>query len=139
MCIGVDASGSEEGKGTHVSVYANLMRGEYDDHLQWPFKGSISIELCNQRDISRRGLVEKIVFTYDAGEVASRVVGGGDIAEHGLGIPTFVEHAKLGFHTTREGRTEVQYLKNDCLKFRVLRVDSMERRNASNFEKYRKQ
>jgi hypothetical protein len=137
MCIGVDASGSEEGKGTHMSVYANLMRGEYDGHLKWPFKGSISIELRNQRDMFSRGLEEKIVFTYDASEIASRVVGGDDIAEHGLGIPTFVEHAKLGFHTI-EG-TEVQYLKNDCLKFRVLRVDSMERRNTSNFEKYRKQ
>lgn len=126
MCIGVDASGSEEGNQTHVSVYANLMKGDYDDHLKWPFKGCVSIELCNQKE-SRGNLEEKIVFTYDASEIASRVVGG-DIAEHGLGIPTFVEHAKLGFHTRRG--IEIQYLKNDCLKFRVLRVDFMDRRNT---------
>ena len=33
MCIRVDSNGWGEGKSTHVSVYAYLMRGENDDHL----------------------------------------------------------------------------------------------------------
>ena len=37
MCLRVDANGS--GKGTHVSCYVYLMSGEYDDILEWPFKG----------------------------------------------------------------------------------------------------
>lgn len=131
MCIGIDASGSEEGNQTHVSVYANLMKGDYDDYLKWPFKGCITIELCNQKGPTGN-LKEEIVFTYDASEIARRVVGG-DIAEHGLGIPTFVEHTQLGYHT-RNG-VEIQYLKNDCLKFRVLRVDLMDRRNTGSFRK----
>lgn len=121
MCIGVDASGSEEGHGTHVSVYVNIMKGEYDHYLKWPFKGSISIELCNQRG-PKGNLEEMIVFTYDASEIASRVTGG-EIAEHGLGIPTFIERSKLSLHTKRN--VEIQYLKNDCLRFRVLKVDLM--------------
>lgn len=127
MCIGVDANGSEEGYGTHVSVYFNLMKGEYDNYLKWPFKGSIAIELCNQR-ASVGNFEETVVFTYDASEIASRVTGG-EIAEHGLGIPTFIEHAKLGLHTRRN--VEVQYLKNNCLRFRVIKVDLMlNRRNT---------
>ena len=132
MCIGVDASGSEEGHGTHVSVYINMMKGEYDQYLKWPFKGSISIELCNQR-APKGNLEETVVFTYDASEIASRVTGG-DIAEHGLGIPTFIEQAKLGLHTKNidaKKNVEIQYLKNDCLRFRVVKVDLlMSRRNT---------
>lgn len=126
MCLSVDASGSEEGHGTHVSVYANLMKGEYDNHLNWPFKGCISVEICNQRE-PKWNAEERIVFTYDASEIASRVTGG-EIAEHGLGIPTFIEHSKLGLHTKKG--VDVQYLRNDCLKFRVLKVDLMTQRNT---------
>ena len=48
MCIGVHANGISLAKGTNVSVYAHLMRGEHDDHLQWPFTGTVTIELLNQ-------------------------------------------------------------------------------------------
>ena len=47
MCLRVDANGSE-GKGTHVSVYAYLMRGDNDDNLRWPFKATIKVSLLNQ-------------------------------------------------------------------------------------------
>ena len=45
MCLGVVANGYDEGKGTHVSVYVFPMRGEYDDLLQWPFHGEVTIQL----------------------------------------------------------------------------------------------
>ena len=32
-------------KGTHVSVYVCLMRGEFDDLLKWPFRGEVTIQL----------------------------------------------------------------------------------------------
>ena len=38
-----------EGSGTHLSVYAQLMRGEYDNELEWPFEGDIRVELLNWR------------------------------------------------------------------------------------------
>ena len=124
LCISVDASGSGEGEGTHMSVYVNLMKGEYDGNLKWPFKGSILIELCNQRDTNNIGNIkEKIVFTYDASEIAGRVTGR-VVAEQGLGIPTFIEHSNLGFNSKKN----TEYLKNDCLHFTVLSVDLMNRR-----------
>ena len=37
MCLRVYVNGSGGHKGTHVSLYAYLMRGEFDDYLKWPF------------------------------------------------------------------------------------------------------
>ena len=33
----------------YVSVFVDLMQGEFDDQLKWPFQGSITIQLLNQR------------------------------------------------------------------------------------------
>ena len=38
-----------DGSGSHLSVYAQLMRGEYDNELEWPFEGDIRVELQNWR------------------------------------------------------------------------------------------
>ena len=48
MCLNVDANGYGEGKGTHESVFVYLMRGDNDNHLKWPFKGTIKVSLLNQ-------------------------------------------------------------------------------------------
>ena len=45
MCLRVDANGVGRGKGTHVSVYVHLMRGEFDDLLKWPFRGDVTMQL----------------------------------------------------------------------------------------------
>ena len=47
-CIKVWANGCKSGKGTHLSVFSGLMRGDFDDDLQWPFEGTITIQLLNQ-------------------------------------------------------------------------------------------
>ena len=50
MCLSVDVNGSGDGAGTHVSVFVCMMKGEFDSHLQWPFKGEIKVQLVNQRE-----------------------------------------------------------------------------------------
>ena len=45
MCLNVCANGYGEVKGTHVSVFVCLMKGEFDDDLKWPFSGKITIQL----------------------------------------------------------------------------------------------
>ena len=52
MCIGVNANGSGAATGTHVSVFAYLMKGKNDDNLPWPFTGEITITLLNQMRIT---------------------------------------------------------------------------------------
>ena len=39
------ANGCGGGKGTHVSVFVHLMRGEFDDLLKWLFRGDVTIQL----------------------------------------------------------------------------------------------
>ena len=53
MCLRVYANGNGDGKGTHVSVSAYLMRGEFDDHLKWPFQGRVVLQLCNHLEDKR--------------------------------------------------------------------------------------
>ena len=120
MGLRVDANGSGNGTGTHVSVYAHLMQGEFDDHLKWPFRGHVVIQLCNQlQDKYHHGFIVDFSGTTDA-RFISRVTTG-DIAEGGLGHPTLILHNNLNFNPT----TNCQYLKNDCLQFRIVAVESL--------------
>ena len=50
MCISVYANGCGVGEDTHLSVYINMMAGEYDDNLKWPFHGEVTVQLLNQRN-----------------------------------------------------------------------------------------
>ena len=118
MCLNVDANGYGKGKGTHVSVYAYLMRGEFDDILKWPFQGHVVIQLCNQlQDKYHRGCTIDFSATTDA-RVISRVTSG-ERAERERGCPTFIPHNNLNFNPT----TNCQYLRNDCLHFRIVAME----------------
>ena len=48
MCIRVFLNGDGSGKGTHLSIFFVLMRGEYDPLLQWPFEPKVSLILVDQ-------------------------------------------------------------------------------------------
>ena len=114
MCLGVYANGRQDGRGTHVSMYVNLMRGEYDDQLQWPFRGDITIELLNQRH-DEGHLKRTVPFDDRAGdEYAARVVGQ-ERTTRGWGYHKLIAHSEL----STERKT---YLKTDCLKFRVSKI-----------------
>ena len=113
MCLGVKANGYGSGKATYVSVYCCLNRGKYDDHLKWPFRGDITIQLLNQsRD---EGHWEKTVNFDDrvGDEYAGRVVG--KERSGGWGNHLFIGHTELNTENN-------EYLKNDCLKFRISKI-----------------
>ena len=38
MCLAVYPNGIGKGEGTHVSLYLGLMKGEFDDELEWPIR-----------------------------------------------------------------------------------------------------
>ena len=117
MCMSLDVNGSDECEGTHVSLYVNLMKGEYDNNLHWPFKGVVVVQLLNQRK-DEGTFEEKILFTRDTASVAGRVIHG-EVAASGLGISDFISHQQLGYNAVKI----IEYLRSDCLRFRVARVD----------------
>ena len=41
-------NGSGDGYGTYMSVYFQLMKGEFDDCLEWPFDKIVSVVLIHQ-------------------------------------------------------------------------------------------
>ena len=120
MRLRVDANGNGDGEGTHVSMFAYLMRGEYDHHLKWPFRGQVVIQLCNQlQDKYHRGYIIDFSKTTDA-KVIRRVTLG-TRAKYGWGFPTLIPHKNLHFNPTNN----CQYLKNDCLHFQIVAVESL--------------
>ena len=65
LCLNIDANSSSTGKGTHISVHVQLMAGDNDDQLQWPFTGDIVIELLNWREDSGHYQQETLSLSND--------------------------------------------------------------------------
>ena len=54
MCLRLYILGDSIGKGSHMSLFFVLMKGEFDNILQWPFTHKVTFKLINQcggRDI----------------------------------------------------------------------------------------
>ena len=119
MCLRVDANGSSGGYGTHVSLFNYLMRGEFDSHLKWPFQGTVTIQLVNQLEDK-----EHYTISYDYSDAtsdgcAARVTSDGERSRsQGWGKSEFLPHSKLGLSVANKH----QYLKDDCLIFRIVSV-----------------
>ena len=96
MCFNIDANGWDTGKGTHVSVCVYMMKGEFDSHLKWPFKGEITVELVNQKE-GEKNHERKPVKHSDSDERDKdfQRVTEGERAETGWGYPQFISHADL--------------------------------------------
>ena len=112
MCIEVDANGWASGKGTHVSVYAYLMKGDNDDSLTWPFTGTVTIELLNQLEDTNH---HTFTLQFPADHKASKRVVKGERGTAGRGHSEIVPHTKLDYNSDNN----CQYLKDNTLIFRI--------------------
>ena len=115
MYLNVVANGCDNGEGTHVSVYVCLMRGDSDDNLKWPFKGTIKVSLLNQLDDGQHHTEEPWSPDEDVpGDTSGRVTEG-ESAAKGWGYPQYIPHQDLIY----KGNNNCQYLKDSTLFFRV--------------------
>ena len=55
-------NGVYEGKGSHVSIFVAIVKGEYDDTLVWPFQGRVTLGL---RKPWSSDVVHGMTVTYD--------------------------------------------------------------------------
>ena len=115
MCLRVDANGYDKASGTHLSLFTCFMKGEFDHELPWPFYGQIVVELLNQ-SADNHHHEYTIYYNHSTTEYAGRMMIG--TRSRGWGNSPFVSHAKL----FKKSDSKVQYLKDDCLKFRVREV-----------------
>ncbi len=103
MRIAVSTNGVGGGEGTHVSVYAHVIKGKYDAELNWPFVGKITVELLNQ-------LEDKNHYSRYT-ELNIKAGGNG----RGRGYSKYIPHSEL----SRDWDYNTQYLKDDTLYFRI--------------------
>ena len=116
MCLSVHANGVEDATGTHVSVFVHLMQRERNDQLKWPFHAEITIQLLNQ--LGDEGHWTETIDFDDGSLRARRVLRQGrcfPLSIHGEGKAKFIAHTQLG-------TKDREYLKNDCLRFRISKV-----------------
>ena len=114
MCLNVYVNGHGEGKGTHVSVYVYLMRGDHDNNLRWPFKGTVMVSLLNQLEDGQHH-TRQLSPDYESSDDTCGRVRGRQRAGRGWGISPFISHQALGF----DGVKNQQFLENDCLFLRL--------------------
>jgi hypothetical protein len=114
MCICVEANGEGDGKGTHISVYAFLMKGENDDYLPWPFTGTVTIKLLNQLE-DKNHYSRSTIFPSDTTYKASQRVVDRERSSQGWGRAKYISHSDLGHNTAKNH----QYLKDNRLYFKI--------------------
>ena len=118
MCCQVFPNGNKEGEGTHVSIYTRLMKGQFDDHLKWPFAGVITVQIVNQA--RNRSHIEKVIPYDDETPVeAAGRVRDTEMVEKGLGYSQFLALTDLG----RNAAKKTKYLKDDIMIVRVVSVE----------------
>ena len=111
MCLKVNANGRTLRDGTrNIAAFLHLMRGQFDNELEWPFQGIVTVQLLNQRN---NGEQDNVEVTYSFNEstsyrITSRVVNR-ERAQIGLGYRAFTSYTNLWSN----------YLKNDHLRFLI--------------------
>nr|XP_054104013.1 TNF receptor-associated factor 5 isoform X6 [Callithrix jacchus] len=107
LCARAYLNGDGSGKGTHLSLYFVVMRGEFDSLLQWPFRQRVTLMLLDQS-----GKKNHIMETFKADPNSSsfkRPDGEMNIAS---GCPRFVAHSVLE-------NAKNTYIKDDTLFLKV--------------------
>ena len=65
--LSIYLNGSGSGKGTHMSIFLELMPGEYDDAIQWPFDKSITFGVIHQDDKDKSYKIQLILQNDEKG------------------------------------------------------------------------
>ena len=108
--VTVYPNGTNKSRGNFLSVFVSLMRGEYDDELEWPFIGVMHIDIYNtltknwdpQLDIEFEG-TDGIQFTGRPKE---------SLSNPGLGIPSWLPLEEV----------HESYCHKGTVRFRVAKV-----------------
>ena len=89
MCLRLYIMGDGIGKGTHLSLFFVVMRGEFDNILQWPFTHKVTFKLINQaggRDIADTFQPDPMSSSFRKPKSDMNIASG---------CPRFVSHTEL--------------------------------------------
>ncbi|XP_069775534.1 TNF receptor-associated factor 2-like isoform X2 [Narcine bancroftii] len=107
MCCRIYPNGDGNGKGSHISLFLAIVRGEYDEVLPWPFRQRVTFLLLDQA--GHRHLKES--FSPDA--LSGSFQKPRSHMNVASGCPTFVQHELIH-------KGPCQYLRNDTLYIKVV-------------------
>ena len=96
----------------YVEVGVRLMKGDHDDHLTWPVKGTLTVQLLNQLSDSNHS--EPVKFYFDGSSWACQRVTTGTKSSYSTWSNS-IPHNRLSYDADKK----CQYLKDDCVFFRV--------------------
>ena len=89
MCLRLYIMGDGIGKGTHLSLFFVVMRGEFDNILQWPFTHKVTFKLINQ--VGGRDIVD----TFQPDPMSTSFRKPKSDMNVASGCPRFVSHTEL--------------------------------------------
>ena len=111
MMLEVDMNGCGTGADTHISAFVILLKGKFDDQLEFPFRGSVEIQLLNQEQTKEHS-TNRVDFNVDHFGMLGERVKRGRESKIKYGASMFISHDNL----------RPKYLKNDCLIFRIVKI-----------------
>uniref|UniRef100_A0A673KYU1 TNF receptor-associated factor n=1 Tax=Sinocyclocheilus rhinocerous TaxID=307959 RepID=A0A673KYU1_9TELE len=104
--------GDSSGRGTHLSLYITIMRGDFDSLLSWPFRQNITLTLLDQSGSRNH---QSNTFTPDTNSDSfHRPTSDANVA---TGFPRFILHGDL------EAPRNAVYVRDDTLFIKV-KVDT---------------
>ncbi len=111
VCIRVRPNGYHSGHGTHVSAWLCGCPGDNDGDLKWPADCTITLQLLNQhRDQDHVTVTERFNWTRTKNVTAASP---NPCLGHKL-----IAHKHLEWNAAEQ----TQYLKDDCLQFRIAKI-----------------
>ena len=108
LYVGLYPNGHGIGKGTNLSVYVYILKGEYDAILPWPCTKEVIFTIIDQQEnlVDRENIKKSVRFPKENTKISGRPTG----LNNGYGCPKLASHEELG---TRK------YVVDDTLFLRV--------------------
>ena len=105
MCARIYLNGDGIGRGTHISVFFVVMRGEYDALLRWPFRQKVTFMLLDQNN------VEHVIDSFRPDPNSSSFQRPRRETNIASGCPTFCPLSELNDHA---------YVRDDTMFLKVV-------------------
>ena len=123
LCLKVFCNGYKQGQSKWISIYVQLLKGDYDHRLNWPFNGCLTVQV-NNRIKNSRHLRRKIEFSNrtNPSGTARRRVFDGYLAEESIGWWNYATQGIL-FPSSITLMPEFKYVVDDTIEISVDNVE----------------
>ncbi|KAH9489435.1 TNF receptor-associated factor 3 [Bulinus truncatus] len=115
MCARVYLNGDGIGRGTHLSLYFVVMKGEYDALLSWPFQNRVSLILLDQ-SLEKRHLKDE--FFPDPNSTSFRRPMSAEM-NVASGCPLFVAHTVLDNPANHYVKDDTLFIKTEMAMMNI--------------------